>query len=119
MSAILEKVVGPDVIAVLGPQPDASSARQPLQPALLAAAGPIRRLYGLRPLYATAHVQSASGKSVVRGMVMPLPLFPATTVSVTLKKIPPEDVVWAMMPLKLLLMKLFAIVTPMRLDVWL
>src|SRR4051794_14820918 len=52
---------------------------------------------------------------VLLTIVMPLPLFPATIVSVTLKKIPPDELVLAMMPLKLLLMKLFAIVMPMRL----
>jgi hypothetical protein len=50
MSALLEKVVGPDVVRALGPQPDARSVRQPQSAALRLPGGNFQPLASPDPL---------------------------------------------------------------------
>jgi hypothetical protein len=51
MGPILDEVVGPDVIAVLGPQPDAGSVREPEPPAFGLLPGDLQPLTPPDPLH--------------------------------------------------------------------
>jgi hypothetical protein len=50
MGAVLDEVVGPDVVAMLGPQPDARSVRQPEPSALGLLPGDLQPLASPDPL---------------------------------------------------------------------